>query len=119
MVLGSVMLIESPIPGLRISWGVILPAAFGTAFFFAFAVGLSLRAQRRKPTTGVEGMIGEVGRVIEELHPEGRIKIRGEIWSARSSGASIPVEASVQVVGVENMVLIVKSRAESETSTKS
>ncbi len=107
MILGSVMLIESPIPGMRISWGVILPAALGTALFFAFAVGLSLRAQRRKPTTGIEGMIGEVGQVIEELNPEGRIKIRGEIWSARSTSSTLAVGSSVKVVAVKQMTLMV------------
>lgn len=112
LVLGSVMLIESPIPGVRVSWGVILPAAVGTALFFALAVGLSVRAQKRKPTTGVEGMIGEVGQVIDILAPRGRVKVRGEIWAAQSSSGTIPVGATVQVIGVKQMVLTVKLYSE-------
>jgi membrane-bound serine protease (ClpP class) len=61
------MLIESPIPGLRVSWGVILPAAIGTILFFLVAIALSIRAQKSKPTTGVEGMVGERGQAIGEL----------------------------------------------------
>ncbi|MFH1862978.1 MAG: nodulation protein NfeD [bacterium] len=108
LILGSVMLIESPIPGLRVSWGVILPAALGTILFFALAIGLSVKAQRSKPTTGMEGMIGEEGEVTKELAPVGYVKIHGEIWRAKSNSTSIPVGSQVRVVSVANMVLIVE-----------
>lgn len=107
LLLGSVMLIESPIPGLRVSWSVILPSVFATLLFFGIVIGLSIKAQRRKPITGVEGMIGETGSVVAEINPIGKIIIRGEIWKARSKSGSIPVGSRVQVVAVENMILIV------------
>ncbi len=116
LLLGSIMLIESPIPGLRISWSVILPGVLITVLFFLFAISLAVRAQRRKPTTGYEGMIGEPGEVIEELSPEGKIKAHGEIWQARSESGSLSVGTEVIVVGVDRMVLIVRS---SSTTTKS
>jgi len=108
LILGSVMLIESPIPGLKVSWSVILPVAIGTVAFFALAIGLSVRAQRRQPTTGFEGLVGEIGEVIEELKPHGRVKIHGEIWKARALAGTIPAASSVRVIRVKQMLLTVE-----------
>lgn len=112
LILGSVMLIESPIPGMRISWSVILPAAIGTALFFALAVTLSVRAQRRQPTTGHEGLVGEIGVVIEDLFPRGRVKVHGEIWAARAASGHIAADAPVKVTEVNQMVLTVEPAAD-------
>ncbi|RJP73682.1 MAG: nodulation protein NfeD [Candidatus Zixiibacteriota bacterium] len=112
LVLGSVMLIDSPIPGLRISWSVIIPAALGTLLFFALAIGLAARAQRRKPTTGYEGMIGEIGRAIEDLAPTGQVKIHGEIWYAKAMAGTIPAGQPVRVTGVKQLVLQVEPYTE-------
>ena len=108
LILGSVMLIESPIPGLRISWGVILPGVIGTVLFFLVAITLSVRAQRRQPTTGYEGMIGEIGSVVEDLAPKGRVKVHGEIWYAKASSGTIPAGTEVKVIKVEKMLLTVE-----------
>lgn len=108
LILGSVMLIESPIPGLRVSWGVILPAAIGTILFFLVAIALSIKAQKRRPTTGIEGMVGEKGQVVNELNPDGSIKIRGEFWNAKSKSGNIPSGATVAVKDIERMILIVE-----------
>ncbi|MDP6459993.1 MAG: nodulation protein NfeD, partial [Candidatus Hydrothermarchaeota archaeon] len=83
--LGSIFLIDiEKEPYLRISLGVIIPATLLTAGFFAFAVGMAVRAHKRKPTTGIEGMVGLVGTAREELRPEGRIFVHGESWKART-----------------------------------
>jgi len=42
-----------------------------------------MKAQRRKPTTGVEGLIGESGDVIETLKLEGVVRVHGELWNAK------------------------------------
>ncbi len=86
MVLGSVMLIDSPLPFMRISWQVIAGATISTAAFFVFAIGMALRAQRLQPTTGVEGMVGEQGITITELKPAGQVEVHGEIWNAVCDG---------------------------------
>ena len=84
MVLGSLMLFDSPEPFFRVSLSVIIPAVLTTLAFFLFAIGFALKAQRRKPTTGQQGIVGEVGITIEKIDTEGRIKIHGEIWRATS-----------------------------------
>lgn len=95
MVLGSLMLFESPEPFFKVSLSVIIPAVLTTLAFFLFAVGLALKAQRKKPTTGPQGIVGEVGMTIEKIDPEGRIKIHGEIWRATCSH---PLKANEKVI---------------------
>ncbi len=108
--LGSIMLIDSDssLEFLKISWVVIIPSVLLTAAFFLFAVGMGIRAQRRKPTTGVEGIIGETGQTTSPLNPEGNVRVHGEIWSARSEAGNIPKGASVTVVAVSNLKLTVR-----------
>lgn len=110
LTLGSIMLIEpgSSLEFIKISWSVIIPAVLFTAAFFAFAIGMGIRAQRRKPTTGIEGIVGEEGEAITTLNPEGQVRVHGEIWSATSTGGKIARGTSVTVVAVENLHLRVK-----------
>src|SRR3970282_476693 len=61
MLIGSFMLINSPSPYMKISVLVILVTVLSVALFFIFAVGLGLKAQRRKPTTGDKGLLGDIG----------------------------------------------------------
>jgi membrane-bound serine protease (ClpP class) len=109
--LGSVMLVESP-PGmefLQVSLSIIITLTVCTAAFFLFIVGKGIGAMRRKPTTGVDGMIGEYGRVIEAIDPDGRVAVHGEIWNARSAdGIGIPTQARVRITAVRNLTLIVR-----------
>ena len=84
LVLGSIMLIDSPLPFLQISWKVILGATITITVFFIFAIGFVLRAHRKKPSTGKEGLIDEEGVTIDALNPTGQIEIHGEIWKAIS-----------------------------------
>ena len=84
LVLGSLMLVDSPLPFLQISWKVILGATITITLFFIFAIGYALKAYRRKPSTGKEGLVGEEGITIDMLNPTGQIEIHGEIWKATS-----------------------------------
>ncbi|NOX37577.1 MAG: nodulation protein NfeD [Calditrichaeota bacterium] len=85
LVLGSLMLFESPLPFLRVSWKVIAAATLTTALFFLFAIGMGIRAQRKKPTTGSEGLVGEFGEAIETFRKgAGQVMVHGEIWKAKS-----------------------------------
>ncbi len=83
LILGSVMLFDSPLPFFRVSWKVIAAATIGTAAFFIFAMGMAIRAQRQKPQTGREGLIGEVGTALENFsRGRGQVRVHGEIWNA-------------------------------------
>jgi membrane-bound serine protease (ClpP class) len=116
LTLGSFMLIRTP-TGLEVvslSWKVIVATVLMTTFFFVFLLGLGLRAQRRKPTTGKEGLVGEIGETVDQLNPDGRIHIHGELWNATSNAGNIPKNTPVRIVSLKDLRLIV----EPNTSTK-
>jgi membrane-bound serine protease (ClpP class) len=108
--LGSVMLFRSANDwGLAaVSWGVIIPAVIITSLFFLFVIGLGLRAQRAKPSTGAEGMIGEIGETISELNPFGRVRIHGETWNAKTLGEIIQAGEKIRVTAIQNLTLQVE-----------
>jgi len=105
--LGSLMLIESPTDYMRISLSVIIPAVLVSAAFFIFAVTMAIRARLAKPTTGMEGLIGEIGTAVTPIAPEGKASIHGEFWNVFSDH-TIQSGDKVQVVEVVNLKLKVK-----------
>jgi membrane-bound serine protease (ClpP class) len=85
MVLGSLMLFESPLPVLKLSLSVIIPAAIVTALFFVLTFRLAYKAYKRKPVTGAEGLIGLEGVAKTDITPGGgMVVVHGEFWSAYS-----------------------------------
>lgn len=105
--LGSLMLIESPTEYMKISLSVIIPAVAVSGGFFVFAVTKAIKARLAKPTTGREGIIGEIGVAVTALSPEGKVAIHGEFWKAESAQPVQPGE-KVQVIGIDNLILKVK-----------
>ena len=108
MLLGSLMLIDTDeawyISG--ISLAVIIPAVVVTALFFLFIVGMGMKAQKAKTTTGQEGMIGMTGDTLTELNPTGKVMVHGEIWNAVSDkGATIVEGRKVRVIAMQNFTL--------------
>ncbi len=108
-VLGSLILFNTPF--YAVSRGLIASVALITAAFFAFAVGAALRAQRRKPATGAEGLIGAIGYARTDLDPAGMVFVHGERWKARTEGETIQRGQAVRVMGIDGFELIV-TRAE-------
>ena len=102
MFFGSLMLIESPAPFLKISFKVIIPAVIATAAFFVFAVGAGLRAQRRKPVTGREGLIGERGVATTDIDRTGQAFIHGELWTVLSS-ETIRKGEEIEVISIRGL----------------
>jgi membrane-bound serine protease (ClpP class) len=102
MVLGSLLLFQSPEPYLRVSWGVILVTVAATAAFFIFAVLKGVEAHRKKPATGGEGLIGEEGQAAAPIGREGKVFIHGEYWDAWSD-ETIAEGEKVAVVEVDGM----------------
>ncbi len=107
MAIGSVMLVESASPYLRISWSVIIPVVALSALLFIITVGLAVRVHREKVDTGKEGMIGLEGEAKTEVHASGQVFVRGEYWNAWSSEL-IQKGDRVRVEAVEGLKLKVK-----------
>jgi len=110
MVLGSFMLYDAPEVGFRVSWAVIIPTVGATAGLFVWAVSAGVRAMRRPPVTGAQGMVGRLAVARGELGPEGQVNVDGEIWRAVAEGGAIPAGEKVRVTAVDGLTLRV-SRA--------
>ena len=106
MTFGSLMLIKSDAEFFQISWAVIVPVIGETALVSLVIVGMGIRAMRRSPLTGGEGMIGAIGIAKTALRPNGQLAIHGELWDAVSDS---PVEpgTSARVLRVEGLTLYV------------
>jgi membrane-bound serine protease (ClpP class) len=107
ILLGSTMLIDTPEMPLTVSWKVIIPTVAVTTAIFVFAVGAGIRAQRLRPATGSEGLVGKGGVVREAISAdgEGLVFVHGEIWKAVADGQAIPEGARVRVAGIDGLTL--------------
>ncbi len=119
MVAGLLVLFNSP--GTPDFISISIPAAIGvgsvTAMFFIFIMGKALGAQRARPTTGVEGLIGQKGPVRSLLSSSerkapysGMVLVAGELWQAQSDEELN--KGDVAVVTAVNGVTLQVSRAE-------
>ena len=108
MVLGLVMLIDSPSPEWQLGWPFILSTILALAAVVTFVTRLAVHAQLRRPVTGVAGMVDESGEVLDVIAPgaAGRVATHGEIWSAIAH-QPIPRGVRVRVVDVDGMTLTV------------
>ncbi len=110
MAIGSVMLIESASPYLRISWSVIAPVVALSALLFIITVSLAVRVHREKVDTGKEGMVGLEGEAKTDIRANGQVFVRGEYWNAWSDEL-INRGERVKVESVEGLKLKVRKVA--------
>lgn len=103
LTIGSIMLFED----VSVSIRLMMPTILLVGGFFVVVAGLAFRAFRKRPKSGSEGLIGEVGIVEESLDPEGLIFVHGEYWKASASERIDPGE-KVEVVGIKGLDLKVK-----------
>ncbi|MHB9041432.1 MAG: NfeD family protein [Melioribacteraceae bacterium] len=112
LLIGSLMLINTTVTFefVQISLSVIITVTILTALFFIFALGKGIAAQRRKPTTGSEGLIGEAGVALSKIIPGsvGQIMLHGEIWEAESVDEEINNDENVKVIERSDLLLKVK-----------
>ncbi len=101
-VIGSLILVD--VPDMRLPLSLVLAVIIPFALILILMVRLAFRARRTKITTGLDGMIGLKGRAETAIAPEGRVFVRGELWSARSQ-SKIAVGENVRVVGVNGLTL--------------
>ncbi len=93
---------------ISISRSLIFATTAVTTLFFLFVVSMGLKAQRAKPSSGVEVLIGKFGQTIEALQPLGSVKVNGEIWKAESLSGSINENEKIVVKGIKNLTLYVE-----------
>ena len=107
MVLGAVILVNGPIPEMRIRWSTAIGLALPFSAITLLLLSLVVSARRHKVETGVEGMIGVTGSAITELSPEGKVLVRGEYWDAVAL-RPVTAGARVRITAVDKLKLTVE-----------
>ena len=102
MIAGASMLVEGPIPELRIHPATTIAVTLPLAGIMIFLLRLAVKSRRMKTITGEEGMIGELGFAKSAVHATGRVLVHGEYWNA-SSALPISAGSPVRVVRVEGL----------------
>jgi membrane-bound serine protease (ClpP class) len=105
--LGSLMLFDGSVPGMRLAWRVMIPTVVMVSGFFILVAGLVFRSQVSKPRTGDKGLIGEIGVAKSRLAPDGKVFVHGEIWNAVAN-ETIESGAKLRVVEVDRLTLKVE-----------
>jgi membrane-bound serine protease (ClpP class) len=107
MVLGMVILIDTPDPAVRVGISTALALALPFAAIFTLLLIALLKSLKQRVATGDAGMIGLVGLADNDIAANGRVKVRGEYWQARSN---VPISAGrpVKVIAVDNLTLRVE-----------
>ena len=111
MVLGAVMLIDSPLPELRIHWTTAIGLALPFSLITAALVSLAVRARRNKVVTGAQGMVGEIGSAVTGLTPAGTVFVHGEYWNAVAR-ENVPAGTQVRVTAIRQLTLTVEPAAD-------
>jgi len=95
LTLGGLLLVDAPIPEMRVHLFTALAVSIPLGIITAFLMSIALRARQNKVVTGVQGLIGEIGVAQTALSPQGKVFVHGELWNAV---ASAPVSVGSQVV---------------------
>lgn len=103
LLIGSLMLIDTDLPGFGISLRVILPTVVTALLLLIAFARVAWQAQRGRPVTGSEGLVGEVGVALNDLSPGGMIRVHGEIWRAESDEPIAKGEEAevIEVIGLK------------------
>ncbi len=98
LTLGSLMLFESPLPFMRVSLWVVLPMVISITVIFLGAMYYGLKIRHKKPISGAEGLLYEIGAANTDIEKEGKVFIDGEYWDAWSDE---PIKAGEKVKVLE------------------
>jgi membrane-bound serine protease (ClpP class) len=118
MVIGSLILVDSPWPEARIHLSTALGVAIPLGIITVILLRAALTAHRRKAMTGDAQMLDATGTAQSDLDLTGTVFIRGELWSARSE-EKISQDTRVRVKSMEGLILVVEPIADSRPKTES
>jgi len=109
-VIGSIMLLDTDVPGYRVSWALIGSFAVISAAYFIVVMTFVAKSRQRPIVSGPEHMIGDSAEVIDWHGHIGRVRVQGEIWKARATEDLSPGRR-VRVVRIEGLTLVVQPDA--------
>lgn len=105
-VIGSVVLMDTDLPGYGISLPLLIGVSLAAALLVVGVIWLALRARRRPVVTGREQMIGSVGVAVSDFQGRGIVHLHGERWQAQSA-VHLQAGQNVRVKAVDGLLLIV------------
>jgi membrane-bound serine protease (ClpP class) len=116
LIAGALILFNVPgrSPFGRISVPLVVATALVIGAFFAFIVAKGLRAQKLRPVTGTDALIGRRGKVQTTLDPAGTVQVAGELWSATADDGPVQSGEPIEVTAIEGVRLRVKRAAQDE-----
>ena len=106
-VIGALMMFPARTPGFTLSGAVITGAAIVSGVLLLLVLAALLHSRKRPVVTGSEALIGAEGEAVSWHGGEGRVRVNGEIWLARSD-ASLAAGNRVKIVGRDGLVLRVE-----------
>ena len=112
-VIGSVVLIDTDLPGFGIDISVIATFAVISVLVFIFLVGMAIRARRRPVVSGAEQMIGGEAVVINDFDGKGKVSIHSETWNAFTN-TRLHKGQHVKVIGMKGLTLQVEPQKHSK-----
>jgi len=104
LTLGGLLLVDAPIPEMRVRLVTALAVSIPLGVITAFLMSIALRARANKVVTGSQGLIGEVGMAQTALLPQGKVFVHGELWDAIAS-TNVPPGQTVVVRQVDGLQL--------------
>jgi membrane-bound serine protease (ClpP class) len=107
LTLGGLLLVDSPVPEMRVHLLTALAVSIPLGLITAFLMTIALRARRNKVVTGAQGLVGETGVAQTPLSPQGKVFVHGELWDAIASSA-LPIGQLVVVRRIDGLTLQVE-----------
>jgi len=107
LVIGSIILMDTDVPGFEVSRALIGGIAFASSVLLMGVIAMAVRARKRPLVAGREHMLGERGTAAEKFDSTGTVYLGGELWNAVSS-APLSSGQPVEVTGIEGLTLNVK-----------
>ena len=104
LTLGALLLVDAPIPEMRVHLLTALAVSIPLGLITAFLMSIALKARRNKVVTGEQGLLGEIGIAQTQLTPQGKVFVHGELWDAVSS-VNVPAGERVVVRRVDGLQL--------------
>ena len=103
--------VHIPLSGL-----IALMAAWAAYSVVVYRIGS--RALRRKPVISVPDMVGSKGKVVSSLIPDGLVRIKSELWVAKSSGGEVKPGGEVIVTEQDGLKLVVRQISPTDGAEK-
>lgn len=106
--LGSIMLMDTEVPGYQIALPLIIGISLFSVAFIVMTISMLVRVRNKPVTTGMEAVVGDTGKVVSGFPGSGRVLVEGEVWQAKCA-SELQVGQSVRVTKLDGLLLDVEA----------